>query len=143
MQCEENGTIRVEIKLDFPPVFLLQAAELYAGAEWISSVDEAGFLKKALENSTAVAAAYDCNNRLVGMGRAISDGVSDAYIQDVVVAPDFRKQGIGGKIVKQLVAELQSRGIDWIGLVGVPGTEKFYASLGFEAQEGHTLWLFK
>ena len=135
--------VRVEIAIDFPPVFLLQAADLYAVAEWISSVDEAGFLKKALENSTAVAVAYDGDNRLVGMGRAISDGVSDAYIQDVVVAPDFRKQGIGGKIVRQLVAELQSRGIDWIGLVGVPGTEKFYASLGFEAQKGHTLWLFK
>ena len=30
------------------------------------------------------------------MGRAISDGCSDAYIQDVVVYSEFRGQGIGG-----------------------------------------------
>jgi GNAT superfamily N-acetyltransferase len=36
---------------------------------------------------------------IVAMGRAISDRVSDAYIQDVTVDPAFRGQGIGSRMV--------------------------------------------
>ena len=97
------------------------------------------FLGAALGNSCAVAAAYD-GKRLIGMGRALGDGVSDAYIQDVVVATEYRKRGIGGAIVRTLVAELRRRGVDWIGLVGAPGTENFYRSLGFAAPAGFTFW---
>ncbi len=30
-----------------------------------------------------------------------------------------------------LIDELQAAGVDWIGLIGKPGTAKFYESLGF------------
>ena len=39
-----------------------------------------------------------------------------------------------------LVGELWARGVDWIALVGEPGTEKFYARLGFERKDGFVLW---
>jgi len=32
-----------------------------------------------------------------GMGRVISDGASDGYIQDVVVLPEFRGRGIAAR----------------------------------------------
>ena len=83
-----------------------------------------------------MAAAFD-GGRLIGMGRALSDGAGDAYIQDIVVDPDYRKQGIGGAIVKMLVAELRDAGVSWIGLVGAPGTEKFYRELGFAPLKDH------
>ena len=38
---------------------------------------------------------------MIGMGRAVSDGVSDAYIQDVVVLKKFRGRGIGAAIIKK------------------------------------------
>ena len=65
------------------------------------------------------------------MGRALSDGVSDAYIQDIVVRTDYRGQGWGQKIVSFLVRELRTAGVDWIGLIGAPGTKDFYEKLGF------------
>ena len=83
------------------------------------------------------------DGRLIGMGRAISDGVSDAFIQDVAVTKAFRRRGIGGEIVRQIAAVLQERGVDWIGLVGEPGTESFYRNLGFEEQKNFTLWKLK
>jgi ribosomal protein S18 acetylase RimI-like enzyme len=46
-------------------------------------------------------------DRIIGMGRAISDGVSDAYIQDVTVHPDLRGKGIGKAIIRKLVEQLQ------------------------------------
>ena len=69
--------------------------------------------------------------------RALGDGVSDAYIQDVVVEPDRRGQGIGSELVRMLVAELRKAGVSWIGLVGAPGTERFYRKLGFSPLAGH------
>ncbi|MBP5531811.1 MAG: GNAT family N-acetyltransferase [Lentisphaeria bacterium] len=57
-----------------------------------------------------------------------------------MVAPEHRRRGVGGAIVRALVAELRKRGVDWIGLVGEPGTEEFYRSLGFRAPENFTFW---
>ena len=133
-----NFTCRIET--DFTPEFLHSAARLYKIAGWVDEADGCGFLVAALKNSCAVCAAYDGNGELAGMGRALGDGVSDAYIQDVVVDPAFRRRGVGGAIVKGLVAELRKRGVDWIGLVGEPGTEAFYRSLGFAAPAGFTFW---
>ncbi len=118
---------------------LRYAAELYRVADWVSDGEDCSFIKRAGAGSFLAAAAFEGEN-LVGMGRVLSDGVSDAYIQDVVVHPDFRGKGTGGKIVAFLVSELEARGVDWIALVGEPGTESFYARLGFEAKKGFTLW---
>jgi spermidine synthase len=137
----DNSVVTFKIITEFSEKLCNEAACLFAAAGWISEAGENGFLRKALPGSCAVAGAFAPDGRLVGIARALSDGVSDAYIQDVTVDANYRKQGVGGTLVDFLADELASRGIDWIGLVGVPGTEKFYANLGFEAQDGHTLWL--
>ena len=131
--------ITYKIETEFPPSLLLAAAELYRVAEWVDENDDCAFLKAALENSCAVCVAT-CDGQLCGMGRALGDHVSDAYIQDVVVAPEFRRQGIGGGIVKTLAAELRRQGVEWIGLVGAPGTENFYRALGLTAPQGYTFY---
>ena len=115
---------------------------LYCDAEWVDPEDPGDFLRKAAAGSTVFLVARDSedNQRIVGCARAISDGVSDAYIQDVTVNRNYRKQGIGGELVRRVAAALQTRGIDWIALVGQPGTEHFYRELGFRAEPGHTLW---
>ena len=131
--------VQYSIPTDFPPKFLREAARLYCLAGWVDEERHCGFLGAALANSCAVCAAV-ADGRLIGMGRALGDGVSDAYIQDVVVDPEFRGQGIGGAIVRRLVRELRSRGVDWLALVGAPGTEGFYRALGFHAPAGYTFW---
>lgn len=75
--------------------------------------------------------------RAVGMGRAISDGCSDAYLQDIVVLPACRGKGIGAAILKALVAFCRERGLTWIGLIAQPGTAPFYEREGFTVMEGH------
>jgi len=45
-------------------------------------------------------------DQIIGMGRAISDGTSDAYLQDVTVKQDYRGQKIGKKIIQALVSRL-------------------------------------
>jgi ribosomal protein S18 acetylase RimI-like enzyme len=77
------------------------------------------------------------------MGRVISDGVSDAYIQDLVVLPTYRSQSIGKKIAQKLIEFCQSKGIVWIGLIAEPGSSQFYTSLGFTTMENHIPMLYK
>lgn len=68
---------------------------------------------------------------VVGMGRAISDRASDAYIQDVTVNDTLRHQGIGSLIVEKLIQRLQQDGIVWIGLIAEKNSQLFYERLGF------------
>ncbi len=92
---------------------------------------------------SAVFYGAEGGNGLIGMARAISDGVSDAYIQDVVVHPDWRRRGIGVQLVRHVREELSRRGVDWIGLVATPGNTDFYRALGFETAEGFTPMIFR
>ena len=112
---------------------------LYKDAGWWSSDYESdlSFIDNILKDSFAVAAASLPDGRVIGMGRVLSDGCSDAYIQDVVVLSKYRKKGIGRAIISSLIDELKRHGIDWIGLIGEPGTEHFYSALGFKVMKEH------
>ena len=71
------------------------------------------------------------------MGRVISDGKSDAYIQDVVVRKSLRNKGIGRELVERLKQYCIDKKLEWIGLIAEPGTKKFYESMGFKELEGY------
>jgi len=66
---------------------------------------------------------------LVAAGRALADGLDCAYIADVAVHPDHQGRGLGQQVIRRLV-EL-SQGHKKIILYANPGTEGFYAGLGF------------
>lgn len=76
------------------------------------------------------------HTRLIGMGRVISDGVSDGYIQDVVVRPEYRGRGIGIELVRQLRDYCLVNQLEWIGLIAESGTAPFYKRLGFTTLDG-------
>lgn len=69
------------------------------------------------------------NGRLVGVGRALADGIDCSYICDVAVLPEYQGIGLGKQIVGRLL-EL-SRGHKKIILYAVPGKEPFYKKFGF------------
>ena len=75
---------------------------------------------------------------IIGMGRAISDRVSDGYIQDITVDNTWRKKGLGKRIVKELVEKLQQEGLSWIGLIAEKNTQNFYIPMGFNVMENAT-----
>ncbi len=66
---------------------------------------------------------------LVGVGRALADGLDCSYIADVAVHPEFQGIGLGKAIMERLVA--LSEGHKKIILYANPGTERFYSSMGF------------
>ena len=108
-----------------------------AGGWWKDSYDPSG-IDQLIEGSFAFAVAIDKSNQnAVGMGRLISDGVSDAYIQDLIVLNDYRKKGIGRMIVKILIDYCLEKKIHWIGLISEPDQDGFYLNLGFRKMQNY------
>ena len=115
-----------------------QIVALYQEARWWSSQsDNHDLVKRIIKGSHCFCVAW-ARKRIVGMGRSISDGVSDAYIQDVVVSESFRGLGIGTHIVRYMIQKLEADGILWIGLIAEQGAAGFYRPLGFNTMPNST-----
>lgn len=114
-----------------------------SGGWWTEDRESRAVVPTIVRKSFAFAIAQTPRGKIVGMGRVISDGCSDAYIQDVAVLTDWRGKGIGQAIIAKLTSHCTRKGISWIGLVAKPGTAGFYRKIGFEAQKGFQLMLFK
>lgn len=118
--------------------------ELYRAAGWWREDMDPSRLPELISGSYLFAVAVDnSTGRSIGMGRVISDGLADAYIQDVVVLQKWRKGGVGRMIVSALLEGCRSRGITWIGVIAQPGTEMLYRSLGFVPMVGHVPMLLQ
>ena len=111
---------------------------LYRAGRWWKEEYNPRSINDLIRGSFAFAVAIDrMSGHAIGMGRIISDGVSDGYLQDLVILPEFRHRSIGRKIVTALLEKCQDAGISWIGLIAEPDTEIFYKPLGFRRMEGH------
>jgi len=117
--------------------------ELYRSGGWWKESMDPSKIKTLIKGSYLFAVALDnLTGRSVGMGRVISDGIADAYIQDVVVLSSWRRKGIGRMILSELLKRCRAQGILWIGLIAQPGTEIFYRNLGFSTMPGYLPMLF-
>ena len=112
-----------------------------AGNWWHEDPANRAIIPQMVRGSFCFLVAREPDGHVVGMGRVISDGVSDAYIQDVVVLDAYRGRGIGREIVRRLTERCLEARIGWIGLVAEPGTRAFYEPVGFHALAGHELML--
>ncbi len=85
-------------------------------------------LQTVFSNSRFKCFVY-ANEELIGVGRALADGLDCAYIADVAVHPEFQGKGLGTAIIEKLVS--LSNGHKKIILYANPGTEGFYQTIGF------------
>ena len=120
-----------------------EIVKLYKSAGWWKDHYDPSAIKDLINGSFAFAIAIDKNsNESIGMGRLISDGVSDAYIQDLVVLPKYREKGIGKQIAETLIDICKKSKITWLGLIAEPNQEKFYKNLGFKIMKKYTPMLY-
>jgi spermidine synthase len=117
------------------------AAHLYRQAGWIGKSAPETELIPILRNAYCVMGAWDESGHLIGMMRALSDGVSDAYLLDMVVEESHRRKGLAHEILRRLNAYLKEKGIDWIVCISVPGAESLYSSSG-KVMEGFAPFRF-
>lgn len=83
--------------------------------------------KRAFEASHTTVFVY-AQSRLLGFGRAISDGQYQGAIYDVAVIPEAQGKGIGKSILQKILERLPNCNLI---LYATPGMEGFYRKLGF------------
>ena len=117
---------------------------LYKAGNWWKEYYNPAELPRLISNSFAFAVAVDNRtHKAIAMGRIISDGVSDAYIQDVVVLPTYRHHKIGKHIIIKLIEHCHKHNISWIGLIAEPGSIEFYTTLKFSQMKNHVPMIYK
>lgn len=109
-----------------------QVESLFLSVQWVSGQYPRP-LYKALQNSPTVFTAWD-GDRLVGLVRAIDDGVMLAYMHYVLVHPDYQGRGIAGKLVRMV----QEKYKDYLYVELMPEESRnaaFYQRFGFQVME--------
>ena len=75
-------------------------------------------------------AAYE-KEKLIGYIDCISNGVTDAYIQDLMVHPDHQRRGIGTMLMDRMIAKLKEKHIYMISVIYDESLKPFYERFGF------------
>lgn len=76
---------------------------LYASAGWTAYTDQPETLRRGFENSLLTLAAYE-ENRLIGVLRAVGDGQTIVFVQDLLILPEYQRRGVGTALLRELLA---------------------------------------
>lgn len=89
---------------------------------------------------SSIVGAFD-GDKLIGIGRALDDTVY-SFVTDIMVHPDYRKIGIGTKIVRELCDYLIKKDVKIIHCSTEKDLINFYKSAGFKYHKNDiTLYL--
>ena len=83
-----------------PVVTLEDVLPLYESVGWTNYTQHPKMLKEAYKNSLHILGAFNDEGKLVGVLRAVGDGASILFIQDILVYPEYQHQGIGTKLLQ-------------------------------------------
>ena len=75
-------------------------------------------------------ACYD-GEKLIGYVDSVSNGVTDVYIQDLMVAPEHQGQGVGTELMNLMIKYLKENKIYMISVVYEEKLLPFYKQFGF------------
>ncbi len=99
-------------------------------------------IRLALKYTIFRVSVYD-NDEAVAMARMIGDMGLNYYIKDVVVRPDYQKQGIGRLLINELLKFVKENGVSntevFVELCAVPDKVPFYEKLGFDFNDAKRL----
>ena len=107
--------------------------ELRSAVGWQPLIEEQA--QSGLDNSDFVIACRD-DEKIVGCARIFRDKGYIAYLADVMVKPEYQKQGIGKRMVDECISYIDEQLKEgWrikIVIVSAKGKEQFYEKFGFE-----------
>lgn len=105
--------------------------KLYASVGWTAYTEHPDVLRKGFENSMLTLAAYD-GEELMGIIRAVGDGYTIVFVQDILVFPEHQRKGVGSALLQAVLDKYSHvRQIE----LATDNTEKtvaFYRSMGFQ-----------
>jgi len=117
-----------------------QILELYKANGW-SAAEKPTELRNGLLNSHSLISAWD-EDKLVGIGNAISDGYLVVYYPHLLVHPNYQGKGIGNMISDQFQKKYKHFHMQMLTADGK--AIDFYKKAGFEeAGETMPMWIYK
>ena len=114
-----------------PFITLEEVISLYEAVEWTNYTQNPTMLKAAYENSLHILGALNEEGKLVGVLRAVGDGASILFIQDILVYPAYQHQGIGTKLLQQTLEKSNNVYQVQLATDDSNKTVSFYESNGF------------
>lgn len=103
---------------------------LYKAVGWSNYYDRPEMLEKAYAGSLCVLGAYE-NDKLIGIIRAVGDGHSIVFIQDILVLPEYQRRGIGTELMKAMLEQYVHVYQIELATDNTEKTIAFYKSMGF------------
>ena len=103
--------------------------DLYGSVGWTNYTNRPEMLRKAYEHSLKTYGAY-VEDRLVGIIRVVGDGYSVVFIQDLLIYPEYQRQGIGTALLKYILEEYRDVYQKHLLTDNTDRTIQFYKSLG-------------
>ncbi|OTN76582.1 hypothetical protein A5886_001659 [Enterococcus sp. 8G7_MSG3316] len=107
-----------------------EVLSLYAEVGWTAYTKEPDRLLQGLAGSE-VTAAYD-QDYLVGLVRAVTDGQTILYIQDLLVRPSYQRQKIGQRLLEQMIVQYPHIRQKLLLTDDQEKTKTFYHACGFK-----------
>ena len=114
-----------------PVVTLEEVLPLYDAVGWTNYTQNPTMLKEAYKNSLHILAALNEEGKLLGVLRAVGDGASILFIQDILVTPEYQHQGIGTKLLQQTLEKYMNVYQIQLATDDSSKTVSFYESNGF------------
>ena len=114
-----------------PDVTVEDVLPLYEAVGWTNYTTKPEMLKAAYENTLHVLAALNDEGKLVGILRAVGDGASIVFIQDILVTPEYQHQGIGTKLLQMTLEKYKNVYQIQLATDDSTKTVSFYESNGF------------
>lgn len=81
-----------------------QLLALYESVGWTAYTDDPARLVRAVSASLRVYSAWE-DGELIGLVRAVGDGETILYVQDLLVHPDQQDQGVGSALLEALLED--------------------------------------
>jgi len=103
---------------------------IYDSVGWSNYTKNPKMLKEAYLHSLKIYAAYACE-KLVGIIRVVGDGASVVFVQDLLVSPEFQRQGIVTALLKTIMDDYNEVYQFHLFTDDTEKTVAFYKSLGF------------
>ncbi|MCH5286465.1 MAG: GNAT family N-acetyltransferase [Christensenellaceae bacterium] len=122
----------MEIRRHVPD--LADLLRLYGSVGWTAYTDDPDRLCRAWQGSLLTLSAW-VEKILVGALRAVGDGETILFIQDVLVVPERQRRGIGTMLMREALAVYPHVRQTQLLTDNAPETLAFYRSLGFMPAE--------
>ena len=109
---------------------LEQLLTLYDSVGWSAYTCEPDRLERAVTSSLSVFTAWD-GPHLAGLVRAVGDGETILYIQDLLVRPSYQRRGIGRHLLEICLAQYPHVRQKVLLTDHTEGNLAFYRACGF------------